>query len=131
MNTPVAGPGPGKVRSVIYYRTEPHAGEPRVPIAVLAEDRSGVWIEPIGDAVDLPGWCTRGPVRGDHAVLRQRSIPRPLEPSYDRLEFFTRASLSSAMVGRYHYGEFTEHPDWHRLAPELADMLARALAAAR
>ena len=41
------------------------------------------------------------------------------------------ASLSSAMVGRYHYGEITEHPDWHRLAPELADMLARALAAAR
>ena len=63
--------------------------------------------------------------------LRQRSIPRPLEPSYDRLEFFTRPSLSSAMVGRYHYGEITEHPDWHRLAPELADMLARALAAAR
>ena len=76
----------------------------------------------------FPGDVAAG---GADIRLRQRSIPRPLEPSYDRLEFFTRPSLSSAMVGRYHYGEITEHPDWHRLAPELADMLARALAAAR
>lgn len=116
---------------MIYYRTAPHGAEPHVPIAVLAEDQDGVWIEPLPGATDRPGWCQRGPVGGAHALLGQRSIPMPSEPSHDRLEFFTKANLSSAMIGRYRYGEIVQHPDRRGSAAELAGRLARELAAAR
>ena len=130
MNTS-AGPGHHTVRAVIFYRTESDGAEPHVPSAVFTEDRDGVWIEPLSAALELPHWCVRGPVHSDHALLRQRSIPMPPAPSHDRLEYFTKANLSGAMVGRYCYGDITQRPDWQRSAAELAGRLARELAAAR
>lgn len=118
------------LRSVIVFSPAPSQGEPPTPIAVLAEDEQGVWIEPLPGASGPDWWCTRGRGGGDHPVIRCRSVPAPDAPDHTRLEFYTQMSLSEAMSRRCEYGRITTHFDARGSAQRLAAKLARKLAPA-
>lgn len=116
------------LRSVLVFRPAPSQHEPPVPVAVLAEDEDGVWIEPLPGETGHDWWCTPGRGGGDHPVMRCRGVPAPGAPDHRRLEFYTQGCLSEAMTRRCEYGRIVAHFDAKGSAQRLAVTLARKLA---